>query len=55
MKKHIVEALEQFVIDRINRFVYEQNLKKDYSDKAKQIEDIFVNRISHLLDSVNKV
>jgi hypothetical protein len=35
MKKHVYEALEQFVIDRINRYVHEQNLKTEYSTKAK--------------------
>jgi hypothetical protein len=43
------------VVERINRYAYEQNLKKEYTLKAKEIEDIFVSRISQLLDSVNKV
>lgn len=46
MKRHVYEALEDFVISRIVRYVHEQNLKKDYKLKVNEIESTFIERIN---------
>lgn len=52
LKKNVFESFEKFIVNRINRHVYEETLKKEYDSKVKEIEEVFLSRIEKLLGHI---